>query len=154
MEPAVPRPVVVNTPTPAEPPVVQSQLMPATHSTTTVTTVPLGAEMTLAGRPNFDIKRAYEGRTGNALDYSWVTGQLYHIHADGGLWVVRYAPLDKEDRFGGSVVLSSTASMAGCREGDLVTVRGEVIDEGRASKFLGGPAYRASSIDLIARTAD
>jgi hypothetical protein len=44
--------------------------------------------------------------------------------------------------------------MAGCREGDLVTVHGEVIDEGRASKFVGGPAYRASSIDLIARTGE
>jgi hypothetical protein len=146
--------VVVTAPLAAEPQIAQSQYVPAPQQTPAPTPVPLGADMSRSARPSFEIKKAYEGRVGNALDYSWVTGQLFYIHAEGGLWVVRFAPLDKEDRFGGSVVLSSTASMAGCREGDLVTVHGEVIDEGRASKFLGGPAYRANSIDLIARSSD
>jgi hypothetical protein len=143
---------VATAPTIAEPPISQSPIVPASQSA--VTRVPLGADTTYTTRPNLEIKKAYEGRTGNALDYSWITGQLYRVHADGGLWVIRYASVDKEDRFGGSVVLASPASMAGCREGDLVTVHGEVIDDGRASKFLGGPAYRASSLDLIARTAE
>ena len=38
------------------------------------------------------------------------------------------------------------------KEGDLVTVTGEVLNDGqRASKFLGGPLYRTTSIKLVDR---
>jgi hypothetical protein len=67
------------------------------------------------------------------------------------MWVVRYAPIDHEDRFGGSVVLASAVSMRNFREGDLVCVSGEILNEGRASRYLGGPLYRAATIDLIER---
>jgi len=70
------------------------------------------------------------------------------VHADGGLWVLRYSPLSDEDRNGGSVVLARDINMDKYREGDLVTVHGEIIDQ-HASKFLGGPLYRASSIELV-----
>jgi hypothetical protein len=98
-----------------------------------------------------EIKPAYLKRLAHTDDYSSVTGQLYYFHADGGLWVVRYAPVDVEDRFGGSVVLAAAVSMQNCREGDLVTVTGEILKEGRASKCLGGPLYRANSVTLVAR---
>ncbi len=97
------------------------------------------------------IDRDYLDKVGNAADYSWVTGQLYYIHADGGLWVVRYAPVDREDRYGGSVVLAPAVTMQGYQEGDLVTVRGEILNEGRASKYLGGPLYRATGVNLQQR---
>ena len=102
--------------------------------------------------PTFEIKKEYLDKVANAEDYSWVTGQLFYIHADGGLWVVRYAPVDKEDRYGGSVVLAPAASMRDCREGDLVKVHGEILNEGRASKYLGGPLYRSLSVAMIARS--
>jgi hypothetical protein len=97
-----------------------------------------------------EIAKEYVERVANAADYSWITGQLFyvHIHADQGLWVVRYAPVDKEDRYGGSVVLASAISMAGFREGDLVTVHGEILNQGRASRYLGGPLYRGLSVEL------
>jgi hypothetical protein len=104
----------------------------------------------LPARPAMEIAKEYLDKVANADDYSWVTGQLFyiHIHADQGLWVVRYAPVDKEDRYGGSVVLAPALSMSGFREGDLVTVHGEVLDQGRASRYLGGPLYRGLAVDL------
>ncbi len=99
----------------------------------------------------FEIKKEYLPKVGNAADYSWITGQLFYIHAEGGLWVVRYAPHEKEDRYGGSVVLTPSLAMSSYQEGDLVTVHGGVLHEGRASKFLGGPPYRGSSMELVER---
>src|SRR5205085_9419557 len=54
----------------------------------------------------FELHRRYESRVDHAPDYSWVTGQLFFAHADGGLWILRYAPLSVEDQNGGSVVLA------------------------------------------------
>ena len=101
-----------------------------------------------------EISKHYLDKVANADDYGWVTGQLFyiHVHADQGLWVVRYAPLDKEDRYGGSVVLAPVTSMTGFQEGDLVTVHGEVLNQGRASRYLGGPLYRGFSVDLKDRS--
>jgi hypothetical protein len=96
------------------------------------------------------LNRRYEARVEHAPDYSWVTGQLFYVHADGGLWLLRYAPVGKEDANGGSVVLARNLSMESYREGDLVTIRGQVMDH-RASRFLGGPLYQARSITLVER---
>jgi hypothetical protein len=101
--------------------------------------------------PSTEINKEYLDRVGNAPDYSWVTGELFYIHADKGLWVVRYAPVDREDRYGGSVVLAPATSMDAFQEGDLVTVQGEMLYEGRASKYLGGPLYRSLGVSLVDR---
>jgi hypothetical protein len=93
----------------------------------------------------------YVTKIGHAPDFSSVTGQLLFLHIDGGVWVVRYASVDAEDHFGGSVVLAPSASMHTFREGDLVTVRGEILNEGRASRYLGGPLYRASTVEMMDR---
>jgi hypothetical protein len=100
----------------------------------------------------FELDRRYETRVSRAADYSWVTGQLSYVHADGGLWVLRYAPLWKEDANGGSVILARDRQMDSYREGDLVKVHGEILNQ-KGSIFLGGPLYRAQSIELIDRTA-
>jgi hypothetical protein len=96
----------------------------------------------------FELNRRYESRVDHAPDYSWLTGQLFYVHADGGLWVLRYAPLWKEDPNGGSVVLARDLRMESYREGDLVTIHGEILNQ-RSSLFLGGPLYRAGSIQLV-----
>jgi hypothetical protein len=101
----------------------------------------------------FDLDRRYAARASRAADCSWLTGQLLFVHADGGTWVVRYAPVGEEDENGGSVVLTRNLVMDSFREGDLVTVRGEVLAE-RGSVHLGGPLYRASSITLEQRLND
>jgi hypothetical protein len=98
----------------------------------------------------FELDRRYEQRVGRAADYSKLTGQLQFVHADGGLWILRYAPVSEEDAHGGSVVLARDRSMDSYREGDLVTVQGRIISE-RGSSRLGGPLYRAQSIELVER---
>jgi hypothetical protein len=98
----------------------------------------------------FELNRRYEKRVDRAADFSWLTGQLFFVHADGGLWVLRYAPLWKEDSNGGGVVLARDRDMNTYREGDLVTVHGEILQQ-KGSVFLGGPLYRAHAIELIER---
>jgi hypothetical protein len=101
--------------------------------------------------PREIIKPEYLPLIGSAADYSWVTGQLIYTHVDGGTWVVRYAPVENEDRYGGSVVLANSVSMTDYREGDLVKVNGEILHEGRANIYLGGPLYRPASVSLVKR---
>jgi hypothetical protein len=100
----------------------------------------------------FELDRRYETRVGRAADYSWVTGQLFFVHTDGGLWVLRYAPLGKEDANSGSVILARDRQMDSYREGDLVKVHGEILNP-QGPVFLGGPQYRVQSIELIDRAA-
>jgi hypothetical protein len=73
------------------------------------------------------------------------------MHTNGGTWVVRYATVDTEDRFGGSVVLAPTVDMRNFREGDLISVHGDILNEGRAVPTLGGALYRAQHVDMIDR---
>ena len=98
----------------------------------------------------FDLDRRYENRVDRAADYSRLTGQLCFVHADGGLWVLRYASLSNEDANGGGVVLARDRQMDSYREGDLVTVHGEILNQ-KGSRFLGAPLYQASSIELVER---
>ena len=95
----------------------------------------------------FELDRRYETRVDRAADYSWLTGQLFYVHADGGLWVLRYAPIWKEEANGGSVVLAREVPMDSYREGDLVQVHGEILQP-KASVSLGGPLYHVASIQL------
>jgi hypothetical protein len=100
----------------------------------------------------FELDRRYETRVDRAADYGWLTGQLFYVHTDGGLWVLRYAPIWKEEANGGSVVLARDVPMDSYREGDLVKVHGEVLQQ-KASSSLGGPLYRVESIQLVDRPA-
>jgi hypothetical protein len=104
-----------------------------------------------AQRPSIDLPQHGRDRIGHEHDYSWITGYLYYVHANGGQWVLRYAELGQQDRYGGSVVLAPTVEMHHYREGDLVTVHGEVIREGRATSALGGAFYRVHVITMVER---
>jgi hypothetical protein len=94
-----------------------------------------------------------EDQVGHEIDYSWITGQLTYIRTAGGRWVVRYAPLGQVDRYGGSVVLAPTVEMKNYREGDMVRVHGEILNEGRAVPGLGGALYRVNMIFMIDRAS-
>ena len=110
----------------------------------------VGPDGRLAPQPS-DVAKKFENKVGHAADYSWLTGQLQYVHADGGLWVLRYASVGEQDKFGGSVILAPTVNMKNFREGDLVSVRGDIVNEARASLFAGGPLYRPSSVDMLER---
>jgi hypothetical protein len=97
------------------------------------------------------LNKEFDKKVGNGEDYSWITGQLFFVHADGGMWMVRYASQDQEDKFGGSVVLAPAVNMKNFREGDLVCIHGAVLKQERANAHLGGALYRVDRIDLIER---
>jgi hypothetical protein len=101
-------------------------------------------------RNPFELARRYEGKANASHDFSKLTGQLFFVHTDGGRWVLRYAPISTEDKFGGSVVLSRDANLSAFREGDFVSVEGEVLAE-KTNLRLGGALYRASKINLVER---
>jgi hypothetical protein len=98
------------------------------------------------------IKKENLPHIGAAPDFSWVTGELFKIHAGGDtFWVLRYASPEMEDKYGGSVVLGEAVDMRNFREGDLVCAHGEILNEGRANKYVGGALYRAASLDMVER---
>ena len=102
-------------------------------------------------QPRPQVAAKYKAMVGHEADYSWITGQLYYVHADGGMWVVRYANVGEVDRYGGSVVLTPTVEMRNFREGDLVNVCGEILNNGLPVRNLGGALYRVNSIQMIER---
>jgi hypothetical protein len=102
-------------------------------------------------QPAGEINQEYVQRVAIADDTSWIIGQLSYVHADGGVWVLRYAPLDKEDRYGGAVALARGVDMGQFQEGDLVYVQGQLVNEARASEHVGAPLYRVTSITLNER---
>ena len=58
---------------------------------------------------------------------------------------------DLADRPSHLYVLAPTVEMRNFREGDMVTVHGEVLREDRAMRSLGGALYRVHGIQMIQR---
>jgi len=135
-------------PAPATPPATTPQKMPTIGSNgTIITPAKIGIELEGPKNP-FDLARRYQGKASASPDYSKLTGQLFFVHTDGGVWVVRYAPISQEDRYGGSVVLARDIDMANYEDGDLVSIQGEVLAN-RTSLPLGGALYHAAKVNLV-----
>ena len=66
--------------------------------------------------------------------------------------MLRYTPLGTEDANGGSVILGRNSKLENYRDGDLVTVEGQLTSQ-RGSPRLGGPLYRIHTISLVDRPA-
>ena len=60
-----------------------------------------------ARRPDFTLTEKIRDKVGHETDYSWITGQLFFVRADGGRWVLRYGQADEVDKYGGGVVLEA-----------------------------------------------
>src|SRR5262249_18838611 len=122
-----------------------------------VATVQTGAsegvtEVRTAYRPEAQLPaEKNQDKVGHEQDYSWITGQLTYVRADGGRWVLRYGHPEENDKYGGAVTLAPTVEMRNYRDGDLVCVFGQVIDEGRSSRSLSSPLYRVNSISMVER---
>jgi hypothetical protein len=100
-----------------------------------------GEEKPIARRSYADItaKPGY----GHAPDYSWVTGELQFVHVRSE-WRVRYASVDEEDRYGGSLTLTEMGSMSSYSDGQMVRVTGRVIHADERE-----PLYRVGSIQVL-----
>lgn len=91
-----------------------------------------------------------KSKFGRAKDFSWIVGQLRRVHVNGGSWKLRYAPLDVQDKWGGSVILSQDVRIEKFKDGDFVYVEGEILAT-RPTVYLAGPLYR---ISLIRKATD
>jgi hypothetical protein len=143
-----PTTVVPGVVTNAEPPRLQPAPTPAAPDA-----APAAApgQTVTAMKPVPEVDQTHQDKVGAAEDYSWVTGQLFYVRVEGGLWVLRYSSVGQVDRYGGSVVLAPGVEMKNYREGDVVCVNGQILSEGRASRQLGGPLYRVTSIHMVDR---
>ncbi len=145
--------------------IIQQQPIPAINTNEPPLAVPgkvsaLGTQAGISqaahqsGRGHLDLPvgEKFRDKVGHEADYSWITGQLYRIDgSSGGLWLVRYATAEMQDQYGGTVVLAPAVQMSNYRDGDLVSVRGEVLNGGRNSEQIAAPVYRASDVSLVER---
>lgn len=82
---------------------------------------------------------------GHANDYTWLIGRLQRISTPTEQWKIRYAPLDEEDQWGGSMVLAPDARLGSYTDGDIVYLEGQIIAP-RPSLYISGPLYRVRLI--------
>ena len=82
-------------------------------------------------------------RFDHAPDYTWLVGELQYLHVRNA-WRVRYASVDEEDRYGGSVTLVETGPMDKFQKsGQLVRVQGRLLN---ADSREPSPVFRVSAI--------
>jgi hypothetical protein len=82
---------------------------------------------------------------GHAPDYCWLVGELQYVHVRKA-WRLRYASVDEEDRYGGSVTLVEMGSMDNYSNGQMVRVEGQLLDsESREPS----PMYRVRSMQTV-----
>jgi hypothetical protein len=86
-----------------------------------------------------------EPTRGCALDHSWLVGELQYVEVRN-VWRLRYASVEDEDRYGGSVTLSDTGSLTGLRSGERVRVEGQLVD---AESREPSPAYRVRTLQRV-----
>jgi hypothetical protein len=95
-------------------------------------------------RQRFDVNLPPRPGFGHAADYSWVSGELDYLHGKKA-WRVRYANLDEEDRYGGSVILveDEGSSLQRFKAGQMVRIEGHFAKPGESETC---PLYRIHSI--------
>ena len=119
--------------TPAEPPVEQANF---------VKTIPEEKEK-IRRRSFADISA--DPCFAHAEDYTSVTGELYYTKATK-TWTVRYASVDEEDRYGGSVTLTDLGDMEKYESGMMVHVEGRMVDPESKTTC---PEFRVISIETV-----
>jgi hypothetical protein len=78
----------------------------------------------------------------HAKDYGWLRGRVEYSRLSKG-WRLRYASVDEDDRFGGSVTLAAGSHLRTLKDGDLVEVRGRLAD---AAADSASPLYQVESL--------
>jgi hypothetical protein len=85
------------------------------------------------------------GPYGHGQDYGWLKGEVEKsLHGVR----LRYARVDEEDTYGGSVTLVADAQVDGLRDGQRVRVRGHLVDP-QASNL--APAYKVIAVEALGR---
>jgi hypothetical protein len=83
--------------------------------------------------------------SGHAEDYSWLVGKLQYSRFNKS-WRLRFASVDEEDRYGGSVTIVDDLRLAGLKDGQTVRVEGHLTNpEARTI----APPYEVNSIQAL-----
>ena len=87
-------------------------------------------------------------KTGRDEHFEWITGQL---EVENGAYVIYYASPETVDKYQGRIVLQpQQVDMKEMHRGDLISVRGQVIQRGTMQG--GGAVYRLTSAIVIERS--
>jgi hypothetical protein len=81
----------------------------------------------------------------HAPDYTSVTGELYH-YKKSDLWTIRYASVDEDDKYGGSVTLIDMGMMDGYESGQMVHIEGRLDDPDSKEP---APKYQVQSMRAV-----
>jgi hypothetical protein len=82
----------------------------------------------------------------HSADYGTLVGEL-HYNPRQNSWRLRYAGIDEEDRYGGSVTLTAADELLGhCQSGQTVRVEGRLLDPDSRQP---GPAYRVERLQPV-----
>ena len=88
---------------------------------------------------------ASRGKYGYQEGYGVLRGKLEYSQTDRR-WKLRYIPIDCEmDGYGGSVVLSNEAALAGFERDEMVEVRGKVKEQDQPKRAFS-PLYDVTEI--------
>lgn len=141
--------VAAKTILPAEAIVAKNQPEPVMPATLTTSSVPavgevkqVSAESVTTFMPDNSVS------LDRAADYKWVQGRLQIIHTRHGECRIRYCSIDKEDLYGGSLVLKHDARLEEFKEGDIVRIEGLVIED-RSGRPFAAASYRIDTIRLV-----
>jgi hypothetical protein len=96
------------------------------------------------------VRRSYPDITSSssfcrAPDYSWLSGQITQTRLGKG-WRLRYAWVDEDDAYGGSVSLIDDPNLPAFKDGQMIRVTGHLVD---AQCRGGAPAYRVETVESI-----
>ena len=78
-------------------------------------------------------------------NYRWLVGRLDYSKVRQ-TWTLRFASVEEDDRYGGSVTLDNSGRMAAFQSGQLVRVEGQLVD---ADDTRPRPSYHAHSIQPV-----
>jgi len=92
-----------------------------------------------------DITITGDSNIGHSADYKRLIGRIQRVHVFGGEWKLRYAPLDQQDVWGGSMVLAPDERLENFPNDTVVYVEGEMIVN-RNSLYQTGPMFRIRNI--------
>jgi hypothetical protein len=81
----------------------------------------------------------------HSADYTSLTGELYYLKARN-CWTVRFASVDEEDRYGGSVTLADMGTMNEFHTGQMVQVQGHMAD---VDSHEPAPKFQVQSIHVV-----
>jgi hypothetical protein len=142
--------LAANAPAQASPASSPAASSPMPNVPTTAELGPLGSERSSVSPPSLmdpspDGQAPALERFGHDRNYRWLMGTLDYSRIQGA-WLLRYAPFEEDDRYGGCVTLVGFTPPTSLKPGQSVRVEGELIDpESRQLR----PAFQVRNLRVV-----